>query len=73
MHPDNAIDQAHRIVKLIDEDVPEWAWDKAAEFFEDVRDSVCAVEDTITTTGRVTAAQQIALDNWEESVCEWIR
>lgn len=67
-----AVEQADRILELIDEDLPERAWDKAAEFFEDIQTKVKAVKLTVEQTSTVTDRQQAALDSWEEAVRKWI-
>ena len=67
-----ASQQCDTIVGLIDDDVPESAWDTAAEFFESVRDGVVDMQETIDDTGFVTTKQQKALDNWEAGVRKWI-
>ena len=68
-----ASQQCDTIAELIDDDVPEAALDKAPEFFEDVREKVIEVQETIQESGTVTEAQQTALDNWEAGVRRWIR
>lgn len=68
-----AIELSEEIVRLIDEDVPEWAWDKAPEFFEDIRQKAVDVGETITQTQRVSEKQASALENWEGGVRKWIR
>lgn len=68
-----ADEQCDCIVELIDDEVPERAWDVAADFFDDIRDKVVAVQETITQTNHVTEKQQQALDNWEAGVRKWIK
>ncbi len=68
-----ASQQCDTIVELIDEEVSEEAFDKAGEFFEDVREKVIEVQETIQTAGSVSEGQQTALDNWEAGVRKWIR
>jgi hypothetical protein len=57
---------------MIDDDVPDHAWEEARDFFEDVLERVKAVGATIERTGRVTELQRKALDNWESAVARWI-
>ena len=71
MHPDRLPDGS--LVELIDDEVPEWALDKAPEFFEDVKEKVISVEEKITLTGSVTPAQSRAIENWEAGVRKWIK
>jgi len=68
-----AIQQCDRIVEMIDDDVPDEAKDRASDFFEDVREKVIEVQDTVTSSGHVTSKQQRALDNWEAGVAKWIK
>ena len=66
------LEQADRILDAIEDDVPERAWDKAAEFLESVQAGVADVRTTIDRTKRVTERQLRALDNWETAVGKWI-
>lgn len=68
-----AIQQCDEIVELIDEELPQKAWDTAPELFEDIREKVASVQETIQNSGEVTERQQNALDNWEDCVRKWIR
>lgn len=68
-----ALEACGRIIELIDDEVPEWARDKAPEFFEDVREKVVSVEETITVTADVTPAQSRAIENWEAGVRKLIK
>lgn len=67
-----ALEQADRILTLIEDDLPERAWDKAAEFFEDVQQKVADVRATVERLQRVSEPQLRALDNWEAAVGKWI-
>ena len=73
MTSDEAVELAEEIARLIDEEVPEYAWDKAAEFFEDIREKAIEVGETIENSGHVTDKQASALENWEAGVRRWIR
>jgi hypothetical protein len=67
-----ALKQADDLLALIEDDLPERAWDKAQAFFESVQTGVKDVRATIARTSRVTEAQLRALDNWEAGVGKWI-
>jgi len=67
-----ASQQCDTIVELIDEEVPEEAFDKAGEMFESIRKGAVDMQEKIQTWGSVTEGQQTALDNWEENVRKWI-
>lgn len=66
----DAIEQCQRILDLI-EDAPEWALDKAPDFFEDVGEKVADVCATIEKLGRVSDRQLNALNGWENGVRKW--
>lgn len=68
----DAIEQAEGILELIEDDLPDRAWDKAGEFFEDVQEKVKSVLLTLQQTGVVTPRQQSALDSWEAAIRKWI-
>ena len=68
-----AIAQCEALIDMIDDDVPDKAKDKAGEFFDDVRDKVVSMSETLTATGRCSEKQQQALDNWQAAVSKWIR
>ena len=70
--PAAAIDQCDAILEMIEEEVPERAWDKARDFLESVQTGVAGVRETIVRTNRVTDKQQTALDNWERAVDKWV-
>ncbi len=67
-----ALKRADDLLDLIEDDVPERAWDKAQAFFESVQTGVKAVRATIARTSRVTENQLRAFDNWEAAVGKWI-
>lgn len=67
----SASEQCDRIVETIDE-LDDGTLDMAAEFFEDVRDKVVDVQETICKFDRVTDKQQKALNNWEKGVNKWV-
>jgi hypothetical protein len=67
-----AIEQADRILEAIEDDLPERAWDRAADFFEDVQTKVKDVRATVERLQRVSEKQLLALDNWEAAVNKWI-
>lgn len=69
---EKAVDQGLAIVEMIDDDLPEGA-ENAAEFFEDVREKVSAVIETIEQRRAVTEKQKAALDGWERGVQAWIK
>lgn len=66
------IEFCEEIVELIDDEIPDYAWKKAPEFFEDVRDKVVDVQETIERTGQVSEGQERALNNWKDGVSRWI-
>ena len=68
-----AIEISEDIVTMVDEDVPEKAWDKAAEFFENARRMAVEIGESITQSGNVTAKQAQALQNIKSGVAKWIR
>ncbi|MCI0421503.1 MAG: hypothetical protein L0312_20140 [Acidobacteria bacterium] len=68
-----ALEQVQRITGLIEDDVPDWAKDKAPDFFEDVAEKVRSVGETIERMDSVTDGQRRALNNWESGVRRWIR
>jgi hypothetical protein len=64
----DTLDQCERIIQMAeDSDIP----DEGRGFCEDVAEKVRSVSETIERTGRVTARQQEALDNWESGVGRW--
>lgn len=67
-----ALEQADRILAAIEDDLPDHAWDKAAEFIEDVEAKVKAVQTTISLSKTVSERQQAALDSWESAIGKWI-
>lgn len=69
---DEGVELCEEIVALIDDEIPDYAWNKAPEFFEDVRDGVMEVQGTIERTGRVSEGQEKALNNWKDGVSRWI-
>ncbi len=73
MEPDEAIQAISDLIDRIEEDVPEWAWDKAPDFFEDVKEQATEVSATIEETQNVTSAQERAIHNWAEGVGKWIK
>jgi len=67
-----ALKQADAILDAIEEDLPERARDRAAEFFESVQAGVKDVRATIVRLNRVTAGQLRALESWAAAVGKWI-
>ncbi len=67
-----AVEKIDRVLATIEDDLPERAWDKATDFFEDVEEKLKSVRQTITTSGRVTERQLSAIDGWERGVGKWI-
>lgn len=64
---EEAISQAEDIISMADE-VP----DAGQDFAQSVVESVHEVLETMERTGRVTAKQQEALDNWQRGIEAWI-
>ena len=73
MDVEEAIEAISDLIDRIDDDVPEWAWDKAPEFFEDVKENATEVSATIEETQNVTPEQERAIRNWTDGVNKWIR
>jgi hypothetical protein len=73
MRADQAIALGDEILRLIEDDVPEAAFDKAGEFFESVGERTKAIQETIARTGEATDNQVTALENMESAVSRWIR
>lgn len=69
----DALSQVERILDTIEEDVPEYAKNRATEFFESVEQKTRDVGQTIERTNRVTEGQQRALDGWEAGVRKWVK
>lgn len=69
----DALDQCETILNLIDEDVPEWAWDKSPDFFEKIQERVRSMSDWIEDHEHVTEKMADALDNMEAGVRKWIK
>lgn len=67
---DSALAMVAEITDSID-DASESVVDRAAEFFESVREGAVAIGKTIEETRRVTPPQQKALDNWLAGVKKW--
>lgn len=67
-----AVKQADDLLERIEDDLPDRAWDKAAEFFESVQAGVRDVRATIVRLNRVTGGQLRALESWEAAVGKWI-
>jgi len=72
MDKDDALELIDEIITLIDEEVPERAWDRAASFFEDVREKVVDMSQTIHNTGRCTERQAKALEGWKAGISKWL-
>lgn len=70
---EKAVEQGLAIIEAIDEEVPEWAIERAPEFFEDVREKVASVVERIEREQAVSERQLAALDGWESGVRKWIR
>lgn len=71
MEPDEAIEALSALIDLIDDDVPSHAWDKAGEFFEDVRESAVKDERYDPGLGRSVlgpAVRDRELDRWREGM-----
>lgn len=68
----NALELVDEIVNIIDEEIPEKAWDRAASFFEDIREKVIDVGQTIRTNDKVSERQMRALEGWKAGVSKWL-
>ena len=69
---EDAAEQCDLIVDLIDNEVPDWALDKCAEFFESVREKAVDIGESIAKRKSVTPRQAKALDNMESGVRRWM-
>jgi hypothetical protein len=69
----DALEQCKVIVDLIDNDVPDHAWDKASTFFEGIRDKVAGISEWIEENEHVTKKMAESLDNMERGVKKWIK
>lgn len=69
---EKAVDQGMHICEMIDEEMPDKAWNEATEFLEDVREQCSGVVETIERSQRVSEKQQKALNNWERAVTNWM-
>ena len=72
MDKDEAITLCNEILDMIDSEVPDFAWDRAASFFESVRDKVSSMLETIETMDDPTIRQTNALENMREGVAKWL-
>lgn len=61
-----------KIQETIEDDVPEWATDKAEEFFDDVLEKTKDIATTIERTERASDGQIQALENMLAGVRKWI-
>lgn len=68
-----ALAHGEETVRLIDEDVPDWALTKAPEFFEDIREKVHSVMESISRQTSPTPRQCDALEGWRGGVERWIK
>jgi hypothetical protein len=73
MDLDEAIEHAEETIRLIDEDVPEWAANKAPEFFEDIRSKLLSVLESLRGQTNPTPRQCDALEGWRSGVEKWIK
>ena len=73
MTTEEAVDAIDDLISMIDGDVPDAAWHKAASFFENVRASAVEMQTSIELADNVTGPQQTAIENWEKGVRKWIR
>jgi uncharacterized protein YbjQ (UPF0145 family) len=67
-----ALDQAERIIEMIEEDLPEGKYLQAQDFFDDILEQVRDVHGKIDRFREVSKGRQRALDNWEEAVAKWL-
>ena len=70
---DEALELCDEILRMIEEDVPERAHDKAPDFFEGVEEKVKSISETIEQSGQATDRQIAALENMQAAVSKWIR
>lgn len=69
----DALELVGTILDLIEDEVPDWAKEKASDFFEDVEEKVREVGKTIEARGMCTERQYNALQGWERGVRGWIK
>ena len=72
MEVSEAQELINTIGELIDDEISDSAWDAAADFFEDVKEGIIGIEETINKSNIVTEKQETALRNWETAVRKWI-
>jgi len=68
-----ALEQCDTILELIENEVPERAWDQGADFFEGIRERAKEMSDWIEEHEHVTPKMAKALDGMERGVRKWIR
>jgi len=61
------------ICDLIDNDVPDGAFRRMPDYFEDVRSKALDIGDSVTSYGSATDRQIEALENMKAGVKKWIR
>lgn len=69
---EEALEEISSLCDLIDDEVPEYALDKAPDFFESIREQASDMSETIERTQEVTEKQVTAIRNWREGVEKWI-
>ena len=70
---EDALDQCETIIALIDDDVPDHAWDRSPDFFESIQDKITSMSEWIEEKKHVTKAMQDSLDSMERGVRKWIK
>lgn len=68
-----ALELAATIVDLVEEELPDGAYERGQEFFDSVLEKSRAIAETVEARGLVTAAQAAALRNMEAGVRRWLR
>ena len=70
---DKALDQCETIIELIDNEVPDHAWDTSPDFFESIREKVNSMSEWIEENEHITPRMQKSLDGMEQGVRKWIK
>ena len=69
----DALNQCETITELIDNEIPEWAWDKSPEFFEGICERVGSISEWVEEKEHITQKMADSLDNMERGVRKWIK
>lgn len=70
---DEADELCDEIIDMIEEDLPEGAYDKAPDFFEGVLEKTRSMQRSIQDRHSVTQPMVNALENMKEKVGNWFR